>query len=379
MNNKQIFTIIACFFLANPVFTQNISPDDLRRAKNGDDEYMHLVASSYEDANMIDSAIYWYTKAAQKGNLYAQTSLGQIYDKREDYKNAFIWYQKAAIQGYGWAQFKIGHYYHYGLGVEADDKLAAKWLKSAAEIGFSYGLPQYEYGKYYAEKEESKYWLLKSAEAGYEEALTTIGEGYQTGMIGVNVDSAYHYFLSASIKGSADAMWYLSECYALGEGCEQSYWRALGLYYQAAQKNSSRLNLDKSLHAHNNSVYLYNPKTQQKELKPNASYYWYKDMVYNDNISSGYKIMECYMKGEYGVSVNTDEASTWCEALANAGLLEAQILLARTFEKVNDLDKAKYWYEKGANSTEYMKDNTTYEEYLNLKKECQEALERLRK
>lgn len=379
--NKNFFILVICIILTGSAFSQIVDQEYLRKAKKGDNEAMHLIAFSYEDANMMDSAVYWYTKAAQAGNLFAQSKLGEYYEKLEepDYKKSFYWYQKSAAQGYSWAQYKIGHFYHYGQGVEVNDKLAAQWLKSAAEQGYSYGLPQYEYGKYYAEKEESKYWLLMSAKEGYEEALTAIGEGYQNGVIGKNADSAYSYFLSAATKGSANAKWYLSECYALGEGCEQSYWHALGLYYQAAQNGSYLLTLDKIVNASNTNAYEYNPETQQKELKADASYYWYKDLIYNDNIESGYKIMQSYAVGSYGVQQNADEAINWCDALAKAGLLEAQVYLAHTFESIEDIENAKYWYEQGTKSTEYMKSETSYEKYLDLKKECQEALVRLSK
>jgi hypothetical protein len=225
---------------------------------------------------------------------------------------------------------------------------------------------------------EKKAWLLKSAEAGYKEALTAIGEGYQSGDIGEDADSAFHYYQLAADKGSANALWELSECFALGRGCPQSYWKAMQYLYMSYQKGSNRVELDKLLQSMR-SEYELDPETQQKKLKANASYFWYKDMIYNDNLESGYKLMQCYATGAYGVKQNTDEAMSWCEALAKTGLIEAQMHLARAYEKIDDVEKARYWYSQGTKSTEYMKSEKTYEEFLNLKKECQEALDRLSK
>lgn len=380
MKNLQLYIFALLFFTTCALSAQvRVSKEYLSQAQRGDVEAMHVIASEYQDANMVDSAIYWYTKAAQAGNVFAQSALGQIYDEMEipDFEKAAYWYEKAAVQGYNWAQYRLGYFYLNGLGVKQNDKLAEKWLKEAAEQGYCYGLPQYYYAVNFVDNpKEKKTWLLKSAKAGYKEALTAIGEGYQSGDIGEDADSAFHYFQMAADKGSANALWDLSECYAFGRGCQQSYWKAMQLLYMSYQKGSTRVDLDKLLHSMS-SEYEVNPETQQNELKANASYFWYKDMIYNDNLGSGYKLVQCYTTGVYGVSQNIDEAMSWCEALAKVGLIEAQMQLARMYEKINDIEKAKYWYDQGTRSTEYIKSEKTYDEFLNLKKECQDALVRL--
>ena len=61
-------------------------------------------------------AVYWYTKAAEQGNVNAQWSLGFMYYYGEgvpqDYQKAFYWYTKAADQGNTDAQFYLGFMYN---------------------------------------------------------------------------------------------------------------------------------------------------------------------------------------------------------------------------------------------------------------------------
>ena len=80
---------------------------------------------------------------ANKGDAYAQYSLGEMYyfgdGVPKDYKEAVKWYTKAAEQGNGYAQFKLGEMYHDGSGVfegvPRDYKEAVKWYTKAAEQG----------------------------------------------------------------------------------------------------------------------------------------------------------------------------------------------------------------------------------------------------
>lgn len=48
---------------------------------------------------------YWFRKAAEQGNAYGQSNLGECYEKGfgvlKDKAQAAYWYQKAAEQGFG--------------------------------------------------------------------------------------------------------------------------------------------------------------------------------------------------------------------------------------------------------------------------------------
>ena len=80
-------------------------------------------------------AINWYAKAGENGNVDAQYNLGLIYDCAEDYGQAAYWFAKAAEQDCADAQYLTGIAYYHGQGIEQDINKAVYWCKKAAEQG----------------------------------------------------------------------------------------------------------------------------------------------------------------------------------------------------------------------------------------------------
>ena len=82
-------------------------------------------------------SVYWYTKAAEQGNYYAQDALAVCYFNgtgiRKNKAKAVHWWTKAAEEGITTAQFNLGACYANGTGVPIDKKKAAYWWKKAAE------------------------------------------------------------------------------------------------------------------------------------------------------------------------------------------------------------------------------------------------------
>ena len=89
----------------------------------------------------------WFTKAAEKGHPEAQCSLGAIYAGVDDFSNAAKWYQKAADGGDLKAQSNLGQLYLRGVGVPKDLAEGIKWTRRAAEKGHS--TAQYNLGAAY--------------------------------------------------------------------------------------------------------------------------------------------------------------------------------------------------------------------------------------
>jgi len=93
------------------------------------------------DLKEFDEAISWYQKAAEKGYVKAQFSLGRCYELgmciKQDYAKAIEWYRKAAEQNNIEAQYKLGIFYYQGKGVKEDYTKAVEWLRKAAEQGES--------------------------------------------------------------------------------------------------------------------------------------------------------------------------------------------------------------------------------------------------
>ena len=81
-------------------------------------------------------AAYWYTKAAEQGNAYAQCQLSWCYStgtgvERDD-TQALFWAKKAAAQDYDHGCYIVGSFYARGRGgLEKDIKQAVYWLRKA--------------------------------------------------------------------------------------------------------------------------------------------------------------------------------------------------------------------------------------------------------
>jgi TPR repeat protein len=90
------------------------------------------------DKNYPEAA-KWLTKAAEHGKLWAQNTLGVMYEEGygvdKDPKQAFNWFQRAAERGDAKAQSNLGHLYAEGIGVEKDLVKAYQWLTIAAQQG----------------------------------------------------------------------------------------------------------------------------------------------------------------------------------------------------------------------------------------------------
>ncbi len=86
------------------------------------------------------SALNVWLASAKRGNLEAQTNVGEIFEKgsagKANYQAAIIWYQKAADAGYARAQFNLATLYEQGLGVEKNSLLALNLYRK------SWGLPE---------------------------------------------------------------------------------------------------------------------------------------------------------------------------------------------------------------------------------------------
>ena len=81
----------------------------------------------WKDPNQL---VYWWTKAAEQGNVDAQLWLGVSYEmgqdgEKRDYVEALKWLSAAAKKGQVDAQVTLGQMYENGKGVRQDYELAA--------------------------------------------------------------------------------------------------------------------------------------------------------------------------------------------------------------------------------------------------------------
>ena len=85
-----------------------------------------------------------YCTAAEKGDAYAQCSLGECYyygdGIPQDFTEAEKCYQMSAKQGYIGAQYRLGDFFFYGNGVAQDLGKSLEWYRKAALQGFEMDL-----------------------------------------------------------------------------------------------------------------------------------------------------------------------------------------------------------------------------------------------
>lgn len=83
----------------------------------------------------FDKAIYWYKRAAAKGNINAMLNLAELYNlSLGEYGNAIIWYEKAANKGNIDAMDWLGALYSYEGEMQNLEK-AKSWFQKACDKG----------------------------------------------------------------------------------------------------------------------------------------------------------------------------------------------------------------------------------------------------
>lgn len=111
-----------------------------RSAEQGYPPAEYLYGNAFREGRWKDpkELVYWWTKAAEQGNVHAQLWLGLLYDEgrydiRRDSVEAFRWLSMAAKQGQPDAQVALGQMYENGESVPQDYELAAYWYRQAAD------------------------------------------------------------------------------------------------------------------------------------------------------------------------------------------------------------------------------------------------------
>ena len=176
---------------------------------------MYQLGRAYYQRKDFISASVQYRKAAELGNLGAQTNLSYMYSRGEgvakDPFEALRWVQKAADKGLPVAQSNLGSMYLLGEGVQLDYIEAEKWFRKAANQGLSFG--QLNLGRMYwngqgvaQDYSEAARWFRKAADQGNSEAQTRLGNMYLYGRGEVqDFVEAAKWFHKAADQNDADA------------------------------------------------------------------------------------------------------------------------------------------------------------------------------
>jgi len=199
------------------------------------------------DIKNIDKALEQYHKSAIQDYELAQLNLAMIYYQRankESYKKALYWYEKAAEKGNLAALVNIANMYYFGQYVKKDYKKAADLYLQASnkdDMLAQYNLSMMYYsGEYFeANGEKTLHWLQKSAINGYKIAQLKLANFYKEGNNSVvNKDTKkalYWYFMSAK-QNHPPAQYYVGYFYFYGYSVKKN--KKIAAYWMNKSKNN---------------------------------------------------------------------------------------------------------------------------------------------
>lgn len=100
---------------------------------------LYLRAAQYEATADMRSAMYWYKRSADAGDVDAELRLGKLYREgkriQADYTLSAHYYEMAAKQGNPVAEYKVGTMYYGGQGVVQSNHTAEIWFRRSAGQG----------------------------------------------------------------------------------------------------------------------------------------------------------------------------------------------------------------------------------------------------
>lgn len=110
------------------------------KAKNGDAAAMYQIEQKFGSgtgglSKDDDESFAWLQKAAEAGDLSAQTDFGKELGWRGRDEESIAWERKAAERKDHEAEFRLGQHYEDGKGVDKNPAEAIKWYRLAAEGG----------------------------------------------------------------------------------------------------------------------------------------------------------------------------------------------------------------------------------------------------
>ena len=195
-NNKPAFYELGCLYYYNTDIPNNYikAIECFEKSYDYKIDGANRIGVIYEYAlgnvkKDINKAVYWYKKAAAKGEASALYHLGAMYSRglgvHQSHKKAFKLYTKSAEKGRAIAQYHLGLMYENGEGVKKDELQASKLYKKAMEQGFSnafytLGL-SYFYGRGVStNKKKAKELISRAAEKEVPGAKEFLEDKYHT-------------------------------------------------------------------------------------------------------------------------------------------------------------------------------------------------------
>lgn len=211
--------------------------------------------------------------------------------------------KQSAEKGNAEAQYNLGYCYHFGTGVEKDNKKAIEWYSKSADQGFNDGLYQMmmAYGN---------------------------GDGIEQ-----NLEKAFYYALKCAENNDETCMWNLINCYYQGLGVKKDLDKMLE-WANRLGKFENPENLYKSGYITSTRLQLAYMYRDGEEVKQDyfKSYLWF--LIYNE-----FKVDFSVIQQQQVIEEIKELESKLTKEQKAKGQKEAEKLLERPLKNMENLYK----------------------------------------
>ncbi len=261
----------------------------------------------------FDEAFMWCQKAANAGNVDAQTTVGSFYEREKNYDEARKWYRLATAQGNVRAKYNLAMLYIHDAGVENFPE-AASLLHE----------------------------IMRSSASGLEadhiaNAQASLGELYKEGKgVPQNYAEALKWFHAAADKNNGLAQFNLGLMYEKGLGIKQDYGEA-AKWYLKAQTRYTRANYnlavmyEKGLGVKQNNDEAFNFYLRAAQNYDADAQAWLRQQAESGKIKAEYELGHMYEHG-FGVDEEYGESIKWYQMAAEQGDLASQKQLGFVYQ-----------------------------------------------
>ncbi|MBV9488213.1 MAG: sel1 repeat family protein [Verrucomicrobia bacterium] len=192
-----------------------------------------------------EDALYWYEKAAQKGNADGMVQAGLLYANRhtpEDNRKALEYFIQAAEAGNRDGKYCAGECFYYSKpGLVPNEVKALQYLQEAAVLGDLRAMNLL--GDYYRKKHnynEARRFFEEAARGGFALAMANLGVLYMNGEGVVRApEKAAELFRQAAELGDAGGMYLYGQCFLGGVGVRKDVRVAHEWFRKAARAGNA--------------------------------------------------------------------------------------------------------------------------------------------
>jgi len=292
-----------------------------------------FVIGMYATIKKNEEENEYYKKAADMGNVYAQTVLSANYSLgigiKIDKAKAHYWDVQAALNGKLESIKSVATNYYLGEGTNKNFDEAIKWFQKAVDMGDDDSVfdlaNMYRDGEGFEQDEDKAIEMYtKAADMGNVYAQNRLAKYYFKGTY-VNRDyqKSYDYALKAAEQGNANAQNKMGNFYLIGKGVvEVDMKKAIDYFEKAAEQGNAK--------AHNNLGALYLSGKGVKKDK-NKAFALYKKAADFGDAESQYKVGTFYDYGLGNIQKDVKEAIKWYTKAYDKDHKNAQIALGQVY------------------------------------------------